>query len=277
MDEDNVIHVSSCRNDSDEIHGSYAPPRYDDHYLDRLYEGISHDRFETPLPSGANTPAVLSRNNSHESLTAQPVLDSGRISGTASPLRIPDASSGRWSANRASIPASSSPPTAGTFSDDELIARLDGHQGDYFSSRPGRTAATSGPSTRTHSPEDLRGEDEGLDVNELSKVPSYSTAMRQGTKNLGSTSSLPQYEGGSRSAPESTTATPRHSPPTAYTMPVMSTGRGGHEGVRSRLWGRTFTTSDTHSTDTGAGGAGGHSTGPADTERRIKLLQLRGR
>lgn len=273
MDEDNTIRGSASMNDSSEIHGSYAPPRYDDHYLDRLYDGISHDRFETPLPSGVNTPVVLSRNNSHENLATLSVMDSGRISGTASPLRIPDASSGRWSANRSrtGTPAFSSPPTVGAFSDDELAARLDSH-GDYFSSRTGRsTRSGSGPSTRTHSPEDPRGEDENLDVNELSKVPSYTTAVRQGTKNLGSTSSLPQYEDGSRSAPGSTS----NSPPTSYTMPVMNTGRGGHEGGRSRLWGRSFTTSDVNSTDSGSGSSvTGHL---AEAERRIRQLQLRGR
>lgn len=275
MDEDNTIHGGASMGDSDEIHGAYAPPRYDDHYLDRLYDGLSHDRFETPLPSGANTPVVLSRNNSHENLTGLLMMDSGRISGAASPLRIPDASSGRWSANRsrASTPALS-PPTTSGFSDDELSARLNNHS-DYFSTRSGRSARSgSGPSTRTHSPDDLRGEDENLDVNELSKVPSYTTAVRQGTKNLGSTSSLPLYDNGSRSAPESTSVSPRHSPPTSYTMPIMNTGRGGHEGGRSRLWGRSLTTPEVHNVETGSGASGGHL---AEVERRIRLLQLRGR
>lgn len=268
MDEDNTIRSNSSMNDSNEIHGAYAPPRYDDHYLDRLYDGISHDRFETPLPSGVNTPVALSRNNSHENL-ASPMTDPARISGAASPLRIPDAGSGRWSANRSRIttPALSLP---GTFSNDELAARLSSYgASEYFSSRPGRfTRSESGPSSRTHSPEDLRSEDEKLDINRLSKVPSYTTAVRQGTKNLESTSSLPQYENGSRSAPGSTSNSPRHSPPTSYTMPVIHTGRGGHEGSRSRLWGRRFTANDTHNVNT---------EGHIDVDRRVRVLQLRGR
>lgn len=292
MAEDNVIHDNSSMEDSEDIHGAYAPPRYDDHYLDRLYEGIPHDRFETPLPSGANTPAVLSRSNSHENLGALSMMDSGRISGTASPLRIPDAGSGRWSVNRSRVttPGFSSPPTvAGGFSDAELVARLSGHHqsGDYFSSRTGRST-TSGPSTRSHSPEDhSRGEEEELDLNELSKVPSYTTAVRQGIRNLSTRSNLPQYEDGTRSNPESTTNTPRHSPPTSYTMPVVNTGRGGHEGRGSRLWGRSLTANDVHNTvETNVGHGHGHgftgglsgiSAGLADAERRIRLLQLRGR
>lgn len=274
MDEDNTIRGNGSMGGSVEIYGANAPPRYDDHYLDRLYDGVSRDRFETPLPSGANTPAVLSRNNSHENLAALSIMDSGRISGAVSPPRIPDASPGRWPGNRYRIDTSvpPSPPAVGTFSNDELAARLDSHGvGDYFSNRPGRSARSeSGYSTRTHSPEDLHGRDEDLGVNRLSKVPSYTTAVRQGTKNLESTSGLPQYEGGSRSAPESTSDIPRHSPPTPYVMPVMNTGRGGHEGSRSRLWGRRLTTSDTHNVDAS-------SEGHLDVDRRVRVLQLRGR
>lgn len=272
MDEDNTIRGSGS---SDEIHGAYAPPRYDDHYLDRLYDGISRDRFETPLPSGSNTPAMLSRNNSHDNLRALSMADFGRISGVVGLPRIPSTNPGSWSANRhrISTPTLSSSPMAGTFSDDELAARLNSH-GDYFSNRPGSVArGGSGSGSRTHSPEDLRSGDEDLDVNKLSKVPSYTTAVRQGTKNLESTSSLPLYENGSRSAPESTSNSTGHSPPTSYTMPVMSTGRGDHEGNRSRLWGRRITTSDTHNVDTIYANAEGRF----EVDRRVRMLQLRGR
>lgn len=272
MDEDNTIRGNGS---SDEIHGAYAPPRYDDHYLDRLYDGISRDRFETPLPSGANTPAVLSRNNSHENLAVLSITDPARVSGAVSPLRIPDTSPSRWPTNRYRISTSVplAPPTAGTFSNDELAARLNSHEmDDNLLSRPGRFTR-SGPSTRAHSPEDLHGEDENLDFNKLSKVPSYTTAVRQGTKNLESTSGLPQYENGSRSAPESTSNSPRHSPPAPYTMPVMNTGRDGHEGSRSRLWGRRLTTSDTHNVDASSTNSEGH----LDVDRRVRMLQLRGR
>lgn len=274
MDEDNTIRGSGS---SDEIHGAYAPPRYDDHYLDHLYDGISRDRFETPLPSGSNTPATLSRSNSHDNLGALSMTDSGRISDAAGLPRIPSNNPGSRSTNRhrISTPALSSPPMAGTFSNDELAARLNSHGvGDYFSNRPGGVArGRSGPGSRTHSPEGLYGRDGELDVNKLSKVPSYTTAVRQGTKNLESTSSLPQYENGSRSAPESTSNSTGHSPPMSYTMPVMSTGRGGHEGNRSRLWGRRVTTSDTHNVDTIYANAEGRS----EIDRRVRMLQLRGR
>lgn len=276
MDEDNTIRGNGFMNDSDEIHGTYAPPRYDDHYLDRLYDDISRDRFETPFHSGANTPAVLSRNNSNDNLAALSMMDSGRISGVVSPLRISSTSPGRWPANRYRISTPTlSPPMAGTFSNDELTARLNSHDtGDYFSSRPGRFArGGSGPSSRTHSPENLHGGNEELDFNKLSKVPSYTTAVRQGTKNLESISSLPQYDNGSSSAPKSTSNSPRNSPPALYIMPVMSTDRGGQEGSRSRLWGRRFTTSDTDSVDTSYSNAGGH----LDVDRRVRVLQSRGR
>lgn len=267
MDEDNTIRGSGS---NDEIHGAYAPPRYDDHYLDRLYDGISRDRFETPLPSGSNTPATLSRNNSHDNLGVLSRTDSGGISSVVGLPRIQSTNPGSRSANRHSIstPALSSPPMAGTFSNDELAARLNS---DYFPNRPGSVArGRSGPSPRTHSPEDLHDMDGELDVNKLSKVPSYTTAVRQGTKNLESTSSLPQYENGSRSAPVSTPNSTGHSPPTSYGMPLMSTGRGGHEGNRSRLWGRRIATSDTHNVDTIYANAEGR----LEADRRVRMLQL---
>lgn len=277
MDEDNTIRSNSFMNDSDEIHGAYAPPRYDDHYLDRLYDGISRDRFETPFPSGVNTPAVLSRNNSNDNLAALSVMDSRRISGVVSPPRVPSTSPGRWPTNRyrISTPTLPSPPMAGAFSNDELTARLNSHgTGDYFSSRPRRFArGGSGPSSGTHSPEDLNGGNEELDFNKLSKVPSYTTAVRQGTKNLESTSSLPQYDNGNSSALKSTSNSPRNSPPRSYAMPVMSTERVGQEGSRSRLWGRRFTTNDTESVDTSYSDAGGH----LDVDRGVRVLQSRGR
>lgn len=47
-----------------------APPCYNDHYLDALYSHFPTDTFESPFASGANTPLVLSRNNSVENLAA---------------------------------------------------------------------------------------------------------------------------------------------------------------------------------------------------------------
>lgn len=57
-----------------------APPSYGLHNLDALYQHLP-SLFETPFASGANTPLLLSRNNSVENLALH---------------ALPDASSGRW-------------------------------------------------------------------------------------------------------------------------------------------------------------------------------------
>ncbi|KAL7273571.1 hypothetical protein RUND412_003556 [Rhizina undulata] len=280
MDDDNVIHGNSSSSDS--IHDTYAPPRYDDHYLDRLYEDIPHDHFETPLPSGANTPMLLSRNNSSENL-AMLSLD-GRTSGHATPLRIPDANSGRWSANmsRVATPAISSPPRGGAgFTDDELMTTL--ANGDYFSRNGGAASvhSRSGPSTRAHSPEGSHHDDEALHLSVLSKVPSYSTAVRTGIRNLDTSNSLPKYEESDVTPPsQSAPVTPRHSPTISHALPVDPRARATR---RSNTLGGMSTTSipsievgDRRSTDL-SGPSHRSSDGLFDFERRIRLLQLRSR
>jgi len=188
---------------------SNAPPRYDEHYLDRLYENLPRDNFDTPLPSGANTPMLLSRNNSIDNLASLANIE---------PIRLPDANSGRWrNSSHGSTTPTSTPGTAlPTTSDDT-------HTGDYFSSHT--HTPHSGRSSRAPSPPPPPPL-----LEDLSRVPSYTTAVRTGTRNL---TDVPLYEDGGmdisvRSAPVS----PQGSPPSEGGFLNMS---------RPRLLGRTST------------------------------------
>jgi len=213
-----------------------APPRYDEHYLDRLYDGISYDH-ETPLPSGANTPRILSRSNSTEDLGALANL-------ATSPLRIPDVNSRHWHRGSRSVgatpvatPSVGSPPLLSSAAGDEV--------GDYFSQ--GNVAAQptngSGPpsphprseqSTRTSSPDH-----EPVNLTELSRVPSYTTAMRSNTRNLTDAAELPGYEQGNyRSAPVSPQLSPTSNHAPRPWAPVRS-NTGGILGRRSDRHHRT--------------------------------------
>ena len=219
MGEDNVVHgVTSS--EGLVLHQNQAPPRYGDHCLDRLYQGLPLDHYETPmhtpLSSRPNSPN-LSRQNSSENLVTYSGGDPGR-SGSYTPPRVP----GHRNTSSTS-PSLLSPASPSRTMAEEVAARLSqcGNE-DYFS-RPvesiGHIARHSGPSTGAHSPDELR--EGGVDLGALSKVPSYSTAIRSGTRNLSSASNLPTYHNGFYSAPTSLTTSPRGSPPSPPLMPIM--------------------------------------------------------
>lgn len=269
MGEDNIIHGSSRLCDLAMIE-SNAPPRYDDHYLDRLYQDIPHDHFETPWhtpnPSGSNSPVSLSRQGSLENVAELHPNDQGRI---------PDASSRRRSrggiAPLTALPAQPEPAV------EEIHARFD-HSGIDYPMGPTGSPSTSGggtprhlsiPNTRAHSPDGPRVEE--LDVQALSKVPSYTTAVRTGTWNLEPIASLPTYEGssGSGSRPVSRSSSPGHSAPGP---PATHPSRSGNDGQRLSFLGW----SHQGGSEVGSGSSGGHSF-LAEAERRLKLLQLRGK
>jgi hypothetical protein len=182
MDDTNRIPSDSVAGDSEELIN--APPRYDEHYLDRLYENVSQNDFETPLPSGATTPH-LSHNSSVENLASLTLAG------------LPDANSRRWTA-----PDSTLSPA---HSEDGSVP--DG----YFSP------------ARTPSP----------DLESLSRVPSYTTAVRTGTRNLCDAASLPIYDGGDAHAIRSAPVSPHNSPGSGNMFPPSLTG-GSRPGMSSR-------------------------------------------
>ncbi|KAI5849716.1 hypothetical protein BZA05DRAFT_339212 [Tricharina praecox] len=202
MDDTNRIPSDAPETSTDTL--ANAPPRYDEHYLDRLYENVRHDSFDTPLPSGANTPMPLSRNPSSDNLGSL-------VGGHVEPIRLPDASSRRW--------------TVGSSASDR---------------GPPSDADTSTPQSRTPTPPLLAPPA----MEDLSRVPSYTTAVRTGTRNLCTESTLPLYDQcdatphamSVRSAP----ASPQNSPP----------GMGHMFSSRPRMMARN-TTGDLSSTSAG--------------------------
>ncbi|PWW80793.1 hypothetical protein C7212DRAFT_355822 [Tuber magnatum] len=264
MGEDNIIHrTASSRNPP---HPSQAPPRYDEHYLDRLYQGLPQDLYETPthtpLPSDPNSPN-LSRQGSSEGLDPYSASHSGR-STSSTPPRTPS----RRRTGSTGVPLASSASPSRVMA--EVAARLSRPDSeDYFSRLPesgGHAAHDNGPRTSAHFPGGLRGDELAPDT--LSRVPSYSTAVRSGTRNLSSTSSLPTYHEGFRSAPDSLVGSPMNSPVDSSLTPAMRSDRDGSDEQRSRRVHRRHHTSG--ATDSSGGG---HSF-VAEAERRLRRFQF---
>lgn len=247
----------------DNVFGSAAPPRYQEHQYDALYEGIDNSDFFSPAASGANTPRMLSRPPSSENLAVHGAGGDSRgsISGSSTPHRPSEAAVARMTGHR-------SPNGAHVhFGHDDLVERL---QNAHISTQEPRSAfagsgtngsLSRGPSNARQShhgesrspPEYIDTENTGsatnhsggpshsstpanmssrssgvnltsigegqmlvasssdsqVDLDALSRVPSYQTAMKVPIRNL-SFESAPLYmASNSRSAP----VTPGSSPP----------------------------------------------------------------
>jgi hypothetical protein len=226
MDETNRIPGHAIADEEDELIN--APPSYDVHYLDRLYENLPHDNFETPIPSGSNTPMMQSRNNSAEDLSLP--SESG-----PSTVRFPDANSRHW----LSLSSNGSTPVAtpGAVSVPTPSATDDSTHG-YFGtvnggppSNPSTTPQSPSPNnshTPSRAPSPMLSAE--VDITSLSRVPSYTTAVRAGTRNLSDPTTLPQYEADIRSAPTS----PQNSPPNSvhgFSNRMMAVQRNSTAGV----------------------------------------------
>lgn len=169
-----------------------APPRYDEHYLDRLYENVSRENYDTPLPSGSNTPMLLSRNNSVDGLST--LASNLTALDMADSMGLTEATNRTWQqasvgSTPAATPSGSAPPST---------------HGVHL---PSHTATSEDGYSRTSTPP-------SPPLKNLSRVPSYSTAVRTGTRNLEDANTLPLYDEGEmyiRSAPVS----PQNSPPTS--------------------------------------------------------------
>ncbi|ODQ53898.1 hypothetical protein SAICODRAFT_6679 [Saitoella complicata NRRL Y-17804] len=212
-------------------HDENALPSYDLHMYDRLWDGISYTGVNTPMTSGFATPANRSRRSSIDlndasgsgfgpgnsasqqmqlmaGLTALAERQARGIS--PRPINVHDAPS------HYSVPATPLHPPEG----------MEGSQGphdhsappgDYFSPRIGSSAAIS-DGARTPA---VDMPEQSLE--DLSKVPSYDSALRVNTLTLEpSTADLPTYEDSSR--PPSRTGsqaeiTPAVTPPRGLQRP----------------------------------------------------------
>lgn len=265
-----------------------APPLYSEHKLDQLYSDVDQSGYMTPGAafSTAGTPYTQSRNISSENLANPDTIGAvpGHVSASALSNRLHD------------LRASDRPVVAGSPSEDhdlrqprrgDLSRRSSSAQvnGDYFASHNGaesgsyprhsphvpmnRTSSYSGSDSisRQSSPEEDRLHASGTatpyfqinHMEDLAKVPSYSTALRTPVpKTRGSIGELPSYGSCMSTSGPSTPA----EPPTAHLRNVASPGSpvqipqlhsgGNRPQAISNSWGH-----------------------PQNEERRVRMLQLR--
>ncbi|KAK6526994.1 hypothetical protein TWF281_010190 [Arthrobotrys megalospora] len=183
-----------------------APPRYEQHQLDTLFEGVDLDMYL----SRTNSPILLSRSGSAENL--QQLQSAGltplsSLSGNSSPMFTHDASTSR-SSNVSSSYAAGHQSLLTAHGHADFVARLQrAHQRPAGSSGSLNALANStswtNPSSGRQSPNPDSPTLEGhslssspnatLHMAAISKVPSYSTAIKTPTRNL-SFESSPAYE-----------------------------------------------------------------------------------
>jgi arrestin-related trafficking adapter 4/5/7 len=176
-----------------------APPLYGEHQFDQLYSDVDPSGYFTPaVGTEANTPlGAHSRNISDENLTSMDALTNGNVSAAALRRRLNNLHNN--SAGN-SVPISPENPP----DEDANSRRNTGQPGDYFGG-PAPNAERSSPprdgsgslSRRTSEEDNLpSGEHtprpQFMEVEDLCRVPSYSTAVRSNARTQLS-DDLPNY------------------------------------------------------------------------------------
>ncbi len=289
-----------------------APPLYGDHKLDQMYSEVDFNGYQTPGNfSGPGTPfGGHSRNLSSENLSS---LDATRPGGSELPANSMTPGDVSAAAlrhrlqnlrSRPALPTPDSLPEPGTDSSRRPPAANDVQQGDSFS-RMSSLRRSRSRSSPTRSPSITPGQDRSsvvsednlsrrtsdedyvlippgaqtpgpqfLEVEYLSRIPSYSTAVRASARTPYSGSDLPTY-GAATSLPPSTNAD------SALPDQISTSRRRGQPaGMSTRGGSLLFSVGD--SPVPGRGGISGSSHGRTlgeiqDEERRMRLMQARGR
>ena len=188
LDEDgNISHTSAAQpNPSQENSSHSAPPGYGEHVLDQLYENIDMSGYRTPggmqTPggsSGMNSPySALSRAGSHENLAAM-INDSTTITPAALSSRLQDMSTNNVGGplrRDASFASTASSNTGGPTNAAAAAALAGSSSPETTHWSPPLSRHNSGEChSGRHSPEEHL---EFPELEDLSKVPSYATAIK---------------------------------------------------------------------------------------------------
>jgi hypothetical protein len=192
----NLIDQSPNAASAEQTLGSLAPPGYGEHVLDQLYEDVDPSGFMTPaIHSGMNSPFYAqSRSGSSENLAS--LVQGHPITPAALSSRLADVSMD---------------PTLRSTSFNST-----GHASPNTAGHGHRSEPSSTPLTRHNSGDDApsgRESPENVEFAELSRVPSYSTAVRTPARvqAADAAAALPNYE--------TALSTPR-TPPVSETPPT---------------------------------------------------------
>ncbi|EPS33965.1 putative HECT-type ubiquitin ligase-interacting protein creD [Penicillium oxalicum] len=267
LDENNNIRdappVAARRAADDSAH--QAPPMYSEHQFDQLYSELDPSGYRTPGPGsgGPGTPfGPLSRNISSENLASMNALTNTDISASALHSRLSTLHANRFGQHSPGEPVGS--PTESH----PNSRNMNVHFGDYFGPSSGSNSHSPGSPELSRRPSDDGGDHEPIasgmatpylhpqyaEVETLSRVPSYSTAVRAAVGPCDS--ALPDYS----AAMASSLPTPvLQSPQQAYLRSGRSSG---------------YTTPLEVNTP---GPFHAHGIHADDAERRLRLVQARAR
>lgn len=248
----------------------HAPPLYGEHILDQLYADVDQSGIMTPAPqSGMNTPFnhSLSRAGSHENLASlnEPSHPNGAVPAAvlSSRLQSLNMSSRNNSFRRlqnggsgTNTPQAQVPHSDGGYFDNDHSAEHSGNP----------SGPNSNPLSRRTSEEDYHGTSqltsgqhspEHIDFSDLTKVPSYGTAIKTPIRGTSYSDALPNYDAAVSAPP---------SPERPFSN-LTSTGVDSHPR-RNPLSSMGFTPIHPPAPV---------NTGDQDERRRLHMLQIRGR
>ncbi|KAJ5051878.1 uncharacterized protein L3040_001641 [Drepanopeziza brunnea f. sp. 'multigermtubi'] len=208
--------------------GQHAPPLYGEHVLDQLYAGLSPPGIMSPAPGSAintaiNTPYVdLSRNGSREnlasldgiaSLTAAfaPAALSSRLQNLDLSANSRNRSFGRLHGSGSNTPSTQRHPEnepsqfelphtdlnsddpLGPQASDEQHRRAPGLRSGQQTPDPGTSGIRSGQQTPSPGTPGTRSGQQTTNLGDLSRVPSYDTAVRTPVRGISYTDVVPDY------------------------------------------------------------------------------------
>jgi hypothetical protein len=223
---------------------SHAPPLYGEHVLDQLYADMDQSGLMTPAPqSGMNTPYnALSRTGSSENLASlgnSATTPNGAVPPAALSSRLQNLNSGSRNNSflRRHVGSGSGGNTPHSAPHNDEGGYFDNHNSSNSSNPLSRRTSEEEdhhPSNMTsgqHTPEHVDYSDPGY-TEILSKVPSYSTAVKAPLRGMSYTEAgaLPNYE--------TATSTPP-SPERTFSSPAATPADTGHR--RNQLSNLGFT------------------------------------
>lgn len=244
-----------------------APPLYGEHQFDQLYSQVDPNGYRTPGPGsgGPGTPfGPLSRNISAENLASMNALTNTDISASALHTRLTNLNANRPSPNEPTphdSPNESHPNSR----------QLNVHFSDYFGPASGWTSHSPGSPELSRRPSDEVDHEaipsgmatpfhpQYAEVETLSRVPSYTTAVRAAVGPCDS--NLPGYE--TVMASDIPTL---QSPQQAYLRSGRTSGRASG-----------FSTPPTPLEVNRSNYLHSHNTNADDVARRLRLVQARAR
>lgn len=244
---------------------SHAPPLYGEHVLDQLYADMDQSGLMTPAPqSGMNTPFNgLSRAGSSENLALEGMATTpnGAVLPAALSSRLQNLNTGSLNSSflRRQVGSGSGGNTPHSVPHNDEGGYFDNNQSSNHSNPLSRRTSeeqdhnVSNMTSGQHTPEHI----DFSDLGDLTKVPSYSTAVKAPIRGMSYSDALPNYDAAISAPP---------SPERTFSSPVGTSGENGHS--RNRLSNLGFTP---------IGAPPPVHLGEGDERRRLHWLQSRER